>query len=176
MQTSSRLNIHCQSGKAQLGDLTLACRIGREGFVKGEKGAEGDEKTPLGTYFLRFGFYRSDRLESPPINPRNPLTWHALRPDDGWCDDVSDPAYNRFVKLPYAASHETLWREDGAYDIVLVMSHNDSPPQIGKGSAVFIHIAQPDDRQTLGCVAFAPEEMTRLLPELKAGLEIHIQP
>jgi len=176
MQPSSCLIIHCKDGIAQLDNLLLPCRIGRGGFIDSKIGSEGDEKTPLGLYHLRFGFYRADRLPHPPLSLETPLTWRALQPDDGWCDDVSDAAYNRFVKRPHAASHEPLWRADGAYDIILVMSHNDSPPLIGKGSAVFIHIAQPDDRQTLGCIAFAPEEMSKLLPVLTAGLQIDIQP
>jgi L,D-peptidoglycan transpeptidase YkuD (ErfK/YbiS/YcfS/YnhG family) len=84
------------------------------------------------------------------------------------------PAYNRFVKLPFADSHEALWRKDGAYDIVLVISHNDSPPSLGLGSAVFIHVAQADDRSTLGCVAFAPEDMVRLLPQLYSSMPVNL--
>jgi len=74
-----------------------------------------------------------------------------------------------------SSSHEALWREDGAYDIVLVMSHNDSPPVSGLGSAVFIHIAQPDDRETLGCIALTPDAMASLLPKLYAGQRVIIQ-
>jgi L,D-peptidoglycan transpeptidase YkuD (ErfK/YbiS/YcfS/YnhG family) len=55
------------------------------------------------------------------------------------------------------------------------MSHNDSPPQAGLGSAVFIHVAQYDDRNTLGCVALAPDVMVKLLPHLKTGITISIQ-
>lgn len=134
-------------------------------------GREGDAKTPLGAYRLRFGLYRADRLP----RPRSELTFRPLRQDDGWCDAPGDPAYNRFIRLPYSASHEHLWREDGAYDVILVMSHNDSPPVSGLGSAVFIHIAQPDDRNTLGCIALAPEEMVKLLPRLRMGMAIQIQ-
>jgi L,D-peptidoglycan transpeptidase YkuD (ErfK/YbiS/YcfS/YnhG family) len=54
------------------------------------------------------------------------------------------------------------------------MSHNDSPPIANLGSAVFIHIAQPDDRKTLGCIALAPEEMVQLLPHLKMGMGVRI--
>ena len=147
------------------------CRIGRRGAIALAKGREGDEKTPLGDYVLRFGLYRDDRLPK----PKSDLTFRALREDDGWCDAVSDPAYNRFIRLPYPASHEKLWRDDGAYDVILVMSHNDSPPEPGLGSAVFIHVSQPDDRQTLGCVALAPEVIVKLLPRLKTGLIISIQ-
>ena len=144
------------------------CRIGREGAVNADLGREGDEKTPLGDYYLRFGLYRADRLPA----PQSPLTFRPLRVDDGWCDASSDPAYNRFIRLPYDASHEKLWREDGAYDIILVISHNDSPPITGLGSAVFIHIAQADDRQTLGCVALTPDVMVKLMPHLKAGMAV----
>ena len=157
------------------GPLTLSCRIGKGGTIEMTKGREGDEKTPLGEYRLRFGFYRADRLPK----PRSALTFRPMRKDDGWCDAPDEPAYNRFIRLPYAAtekqvSHEALWREDGAYDIILVMSHNDSPPAPNLGSAVFIHVAQSDDRQTLGCVALAPEAMVQLLPLLKPGQTIRI--
>ena len=139
------------------------------------QGREGDAMTPLGDYHLRFGFYRADRLPSPNIYwPKLNFTFRPLRQDDGWCDDSKDPAYNRFIRLPYAASHEKLWRDDGAYDIILVMSHNDSPPVPNLGSAVFIHVAQPDARKTLGCVALAPEEMVRLLPHLYSGMQVRI--
>lgn len=133
-------------------------------------GREGDAKTPLGEYNLRFGLYRADRLPE----PHSDLTFRRLRKDDGWCDAPSDPAYNRFIRLPYPASHEALWREDGAYDIIVVMSHNDTPPVPDLGSAVFIHIAQPDDRKTLGCIALAPEDMVQLLPLLETGQTVRI--
>ena len=134
------------------------------------EGREGDAKTPLGEYDLRFGFYRADRLP----RPMSSLTFHALQPDDGWCDAPSDPAYNRFIQTPYPASHEALWREDGAYDVILVMSHNDSPPQPGLGSAVFIHCRQPDHRPTLGCLALSAPDMWTLLPCLKTGLKVSV--
>lgn len=152
------------------GGKTYPCRIGRKGAIAEHLGREGDEKTPLGTYFLRFGLYRADRLP----RPRSPLTFRPIRANDGWCDDADDAAYNRFVKLPYPASCENLWREDGAYDIVLVMSHNDSPPVAGIGSAVFIHIAQPDDRATLGCVAITPEMMVRMFSIFYGGMMVKI--
>lgn len=160
---ASARTLHC-------GDWHCAVRIGKEGYIDEALGREGDGKTPLGRYALRFGLYRADRIETPP----SPLTFWPLLPDDGWCDDSSDLAYNRFIRTPYAASHEALWREDGAYDIVLVMSHNDSPPIAGLGSAVFIHIAQADDRNTLGCIALTPDDMVRLLPRLSTGQSIEI--
>ncbi len=158
------------------GPLAMVCRIGKDGSTPMAHGREGDGKTPLGEYKLRFGLYRADRLPAPPPSR---LTFRPLRQDDGWCDAPGDAAYNRFVRLPYPGpnhqvSHERLWRDDGAYDIILVMSHNDSPPIPGHGSAVFIHVAQPDDRDTLGCIALAPEAMVKLLPRLKTGMNLSI--
>lgn len=163
--------ISCMGKRLRCGDINAAVRIGKAGFINGAHGREGDAKTPLGEYFLRWGFYRADRL--PP--PRSKLTFRALQENDGWCDASDAAAYNRFVKLPSDISHESLWREDGAYDVVLVMSHNDSPPIAGLGSAVFIHVAQFDDRATMGCVALAPDDMARLMPNLYAGQKVIIQ-
>ena len=135
------------------------------------KGREGDHKTPIGNYHMRFGLYRADRLP----HPKTKLNFRPLRKDDGWCDATDDPAYNRFIRRPFSASHEKLWREDGAYDVIIVMSHNDSPPISGLGSAVFIHVAQPDDRQTLGCIALEPDVMIKLLPELYFDMPVQIK-
>ena len=147
-----------------------AFSFGRHGATLSHNGCEGDGKTPLGTYRIRFGFYRADRLP----RPRSPLTFHALSPDDGWCDAPHHPAYNRWVKRPLNASHEALWRDDGAYDVILVISHNDSPPAPGLGSAVFIHIRQPDHRPTLGCLALAPTDMLALCHQIHSGTPIEI--
>ncbi|WP_371396442.1 L,D-transpeptidase [Fretibacter rubidus] len=164
------ITIKAREKRLYCGSLDLAVRIGRSGSIDGARGREGDGKTPLGHYHLRFGLYRADRLPK----PHSKLTFRETKPDDGWCDAPNDAAYNRFVRLPYAASTEALWRDDGAYDIVIVMSHNDSPPVADLGSAVFIHIAQPDDRQTLGCIALTPDDMAALLPKLYGGQGVRI--
>ena len=164
--------IKCSEKRLRCGDIDVAVRIGKSGFVDGAEGREGDAKTPLGDYHLRWGFYRADRLPE----PRSSLTFRALQENDCWCDAPDHPAYNRFIKRPRDVSHEKLWREDGAYDVVLVISHNDSPPISGAGSAVFIHVAQADDRATLGCVALTPDDMVKLLPKLYCGQKVIIQP
>ena len=170
------LFVNMSENRLHLNGHKASIRGGKGGFTPHKHGLEGDFKTPLGQYHLRFGLYRADRLPSPPPkNPYKPLNFRPLRPDDGWCDAPNDPAYNRFVQLPYPASHEALWREDGAYDIILVMSHNDSPPTSNLGSAVFIHIAQADDRKTLGCIALTPDHMVRLLPKLEQDMPVTIK-
>ena len=167
--------INTKTRRLSCGELDLPCRIGKAGSVPMAQGREGDAMTPRGEYHVRFGLYRAGRLPSPKLYwPQTDLTFRPLREDDGWCDAPKDPAYNRFIRLPSPISHEKLWRDDGAYDVIIVMSHNDSPPVPNLGSAVFIHVAQPDDRNTLGCVALAPEEMTQLLPRLKMGMQVRV--
>ena len=67
------------------------------------------------------------------------------------------------VELPFTASHERLWREDGLYDFIVVLGHNDSPPRPLLGSAVFLHLREQDTPHTAGCVAIAKDDMVALL-------------
>jgi L,D-peptidoglycan transpeptidase YkuD (ErfK/YbiS/YcfS/YnhG family) len=95
--------------------------------------------------------------------------WRWVRAGDGWSDDVADPGYNRPVHLPRAFSAEAMQREDQAYDIIVVLGHNDRPPVPGAGSAIFFHI-WVEGRPTEGCVAIAPEDMRHIMPMLTADV------
>ena len=145
-----------------------ACAIGPAGI--GDKRAEGDGVTPRGTFAIREIFYRADRLAA----PRVALPLRMIATDDGWCDASDDPNYNRLVKLPYGASAETMWREDGLYDLVAVIGFNDHPVVAGKGSAIFLHIAKPDYAPTAGCVALARADLLAALEQLRVGDKIKI--
>jgi L,D-peptidoglycan transpeptidase YkuD (ErfK/YbiS/YcfS/YnhG family) len=148
------------TGSARLGERQWRCALGRSG-IAGDKN-EGDGATPAGRFAIRRLFYRPDRVrEIACAFPTLPIS-----PADGWCDAPADPAYNRLVTRPYPASHETMWREDALYDLVLVIGHNDDPVVPGKGSAVFLHLARPDYAPTEGCVAFARADFIQLLGSL----------
>lgn len=142
------------------------CAIGRSGISAAKR--EGDGASPAGTYALREGFFRPDRVTP----PETALKLTPLSKDDGWCDAPDDPSYNRSVKLPYAASHEEMWREDGLYDVVVVIGYNDDPVVAGKGSAIFMHICREDYGPTAGCVAVPLGDMLTLLPRLSAATRI----
>ena len=144
-------------GALGYGPWRLPCGIGLAG-VRARK-REGDGATPLGLWPLRQLLYRADRVRRP--NTRLPVD--ALKPDDGWCDAPADRNYNRMVSLPYAASAEALWREDGVYDIIVVLGFNDEPRVRGGGSAVFMHVARDDFRPTAGCIALARNDLLKLL-------------
>lgn len=146
------------------------CAIGRGG-VRADK-REGDGATPAGTLPLRRVLYRADRVAAPAC--RVPVA--PMAPNDGWCDDPGDPAYNRPVALPHPARHEALWRDDPAYDILGVLGWNDgtgpdgrpAPIARGRGSAIFLHLARPDWAPTEGCIALAERD---LRVALGAGLQ-----
>lgn len=141
----------------------LPCSMGRGGLVPAVAKREGDGATPIGRWRLTHGFYRADRLQAPPSGP---LPMRAISETDGWCDESDDPAYNRWVALPYSASHEVLMRADGLYDVLVVTDHNANPPVPGMGSAIFLHCRRPDGGPTAGCIAIEKPALLTLLAEL----------
>ena len=155
-------------GKLCLGALNWPCAIGRGG--RRPKRREGDGATPVGCWPIREVLYRADRLR----RPVTALPVKAIRPDDGWCDDAADRNYNRPVKLPFPRSHEELWRKDWLYDIVVVLGYNDSPRSLGRGSAIFMHLARPGYKPTAGCIALSRGDMLKLLRWLKPGDRVYV--
>lgn len=165
--TLPHLRVRAQIGDRSKGHLlagpaVIPCALGRAGIVPVKR--EGDGGSPRGVVRLRGGRFRLDRLGA---RPRSGLALVATRPGDGWCDDPRDRRYNRPIRLPApGTSAETLWREDGLYDVVIDLDHNRGPIRPGRGSAIFLHIARPGYEPTEGCVALSREHLLRLLPRL----------
>ena len=144
----------------------LRCVFG-EGGISAHK-QEGDGSTPCGLLPLRRVLYRADRLPPPGGDlPRAPIA-----PDDGWCDDPSDTAYNRAIRVPHPARHERLWRDDPVYDLLAVLGYNDDPVRRGDGSAIFLHVARSDERPTKGCLALHLADLRWLLAAGVTAIEI----
>jgi L,D-peptidoglycan transpeptidase YkuD (ErfK/YbiS/YcfS/YnhG family) len=152
-------------GVFQFAQMRSRCALGKGGVVDATAKREGDGASPLGAWPLRRVLWRADRG---PI-PATALPVAPIAPDDGWCDAPADPNYNRLVKHPYPSSAERLWRDDHAYDIVVVLGYNDDPVRAGAGSAIFWHIAQPDWRGTEGCVAVSVQDMRAALRLARPG-------
>jgi len=144
------------------------CAVGKGGFSQDKR--EGDGCSPLGTYFLRECWYRPDRMDAPVTG----LPLHKIREQDGWCDDPESAEYNTHVHLPYSYSHERLWRDDHVYDLIIPIGYNDDPIINGRGSAIFMHLAQPDYAPTEGCVALALPDLQLILPALSPTTRIEI--
>jgi L,D-peptidoglycan transpeptidase YkuD (ErfK/YbiS/YcfS/YnhG family) len=77
--------------------------------------------------------------------------------------------YNRPDKLPVPRGHEGLWRRDWLYDIVVVLGYNDRPRSLGRGSAIFMHLARPGYKPTAGCIALSRGDMLKVLALLRPG-------
>jgi L,D-peptidoglycan transpeptidase YkuD (ErfK/YbiS/YcfS/YnhG family) len=151
--------------------LRARCALGRSGVVAAELKREGDGATPAGLWPMRRVLYRPDRGDK----PRTALPARPIWPDDGWCDDPADANYNRPVELPYRAGAEQMWRQDGLYDLVVVLGHNDDPVVPGLGSAIFLHIAAPDYGPTEGCVALSRPDLEALLAIARPGDALDIR-
>ncbi len=156
--------------RARWGTQELRCAVGRGGLVAAAEKREGDGATPVGRWPMRRLLYRPDRERG----ALGRLTARAIARHDGWCDDPGHAAYNQPVTLPFAASHERLWRDDALYDLVVVLGHNDDPPIPGRGSAIFLHCARPDWSPTEGCVALQPDALRALLAEAGPGDAVRV--
>lgn len=146
------------------------CAVGKNGFTDNKR--EGDWATPLGCFEVRKVFYRPDKLDPPQTN----IGVVALHQDDGWCDDPSDRKYNQWVKMPYSASAENLWREDEVYDLIVELGFNDNPPVLGAGSAIFFHVARPTYSGTAGCVAVNQSDLLEILAKINPGTKLCVEP
>ena len=148
----------------------FACAIGWGGVRTNKR--EGDGATPAGRFPLRRVLYRPDRLAP----PRTALPIAPLSPRDGWCDDPGHPLYNRPLRLPHHARHEERWRADRVYDLIVILGHNDAPVVSGLGSAVFLHVAQPDYAPTAGCVAVAAGDLLTILAGVDPQTWLRVPP
>ena len=147
-------------GLLNVGGAVFLCALGKGGVTWRKR--EGDGATPLASMRVLVGYFRADGC----VSRHSGL---ALAPIDeklGWCDASGDRNYNRPIRLPYRASHETMRRKDHLYDICIVLDWNIAPRRRGGGSAIFLHLARPGYLPTEGCVALSPRDMGRLLPLL----------
>lgn len=139
------------------GNVIIPCALGTGGIQHDKR--EGDGATPVGVHRPLHGFYRADRIRKPATGV--PLV--PLRSNDGWCDEPGHPRYNRHVHLPFRARHESMWRDDHLYDIVIDLGWNARPRIQGRGSAIFLHLARENFGPTEGCIAVPWNKARRLL-------------
>lgn len=157
-------------GKFSGNGLTCQCALGRGGVVAAAQKREGDGTSPQGIWRMKRVFYRPDRL----ARPDTALAVVPMRASDGWCDEAEHRLYNRPVTLPFAASHEKLWRDDHVYDLIVELVHNSDPIVPALGSAVFFHLAHEDFRPTEGCVAISSTHMLQVLAISSSETSIEI--
>lgn len=116
------------------------------------------------------GYVRRDRVSLPPTR----LPMRTIRQDMLWCDAPRHASYNRPVKAPFPASHESMMREDGLYDVCLVMDWNISSRRRHAGSAIFFHLIRPGYEPTQGCIAVSLPAMKRLIRYMRRGMPVRV--
>ena len=141
-------------GLMRVGSTAVECAVGRSGI--GIKRREGDGVTPVGCFSIVGWLRRADRWRT------NLNAARAIFRSDGWCDDAASQNYNRPVRQPTRFSAETLWRKDNLYDVVGILNFNFKPRVVGRGSAIFLHLAHETLQATAGCVAIRPQDMRRI--------------
>ena len=149
-------------------NLKFTCSIGYNGLSN--KKCEGDGCTPIGHFKITKILYRPDKIN----DCKFLLDSEVIKKFDGWCDDINSDLYNQKIKFPFNLSAEQLYRNDDLYDIICIIDYNLNPIIRGKGSAIFLHVANDDYSPTQGCIAIKKEELLLIAAELDKSSKIII--
>ena len=172
--TFANMDVHAKPGNRQQGWLStgrsyIKVALGRSGIKANKR--EGDGATPAGSYRLVRLWWRRDRMP----RPRSLLPVRPIGVLDGWCEDPSDRRYNRAIRISPGQPGDRLWRSDPLYDLVIEIDHNTRPRILGRGSAVFIHVARAALAPTAGCIALPITVLKSFVARLgpKTRITIH---
>ena len=147
----------------------LKCSIGKMGTTNTKK--EGDLSTPKGLFKLGILYYRKDRIKLIKCKIKKKVIKKSM----GWCYDTRSKKYNREISFPFRYKSEKLYRSDKVYDIFINIKHNYSPTYKGKGSAIFLHLANKTYKATKGCVAIQKKDFLKILPLINNNTKILIK-
>ena len=77
----------------KVGNKVFKCQIGLGGFEKTKRKIEGDKTTPIGKWYLKSLYYRSDKVLRPKLKKKNVLKIKRITKNCGWCDDIKSKLY-----------------------------------------------------------------------------------
>ena len=146
----------------------LKCSIGKLGITN--KKREGDLATPKGNFEIGMLYYRKDRVK----NFKCKIKKKIIKKNMGWCYDVRSKLYNREIIFPFKYKAEKLYRNDKIYDLFINIKYNFKPTIKGRGSAIFLHLADARYKSTKGCVAISKRNFLKILPLIKKKTKISI--
>ena len=147
----------------------LKCSIGKMGTTNSKK--EGDLSTPKGLFKLGILYYRKDRIKLIKCKIKKKV----IKKNMGWCNDARSKKYNREISFPFKYKSEKLYRSDKVYDIFINIKYNYSPTYKGKGSAIFLHLANKKYKTTKGCIAIQKKDFLKILPLVNNNTKILIK-
>ena len=149
-------------------DFVFKCCVGKYGFTNNK--LEGDKKTPIGLFSLDKIYFREDRKKK----PKTKLNLKAIKQNMSWCNDInSKTEYNKPIYLNSKVKYEKLYRHDYKYDFVLPIKYNWNKRQLGKGSAIFIHLTK-NFKPTAGCIGLLEKDFLILIKIIKQSTKIKI--
>jgi L,D-peptidoglycan transpeptidase YkuD (ErfK/YbiS/YcfS/YnhG family)/predicted deacylase len=160
-------------GTLAIGDWAVPCVVGTGGLVAASVKREGDRKTPIGVFPLRYGLFKP----SPALRFLETVAFPFLPCSDDMIWEEDGPDYNRLVfadGADRAGERLARPREHDLFDVIVPIGYNDAVPEAGRGSALFVHAARPDMSGTAGCIALRPDDLLELARRLKPGMVIDI--
>ncbi|MDC0231723.1 L,D-transpeptidase family protein [Pelagibacteraceae bacterium] len=147
----------------------IKCSIGKNGTTSSKK--EGDLSTPKGFFKIGKLYYRKDRIKLDKCKIKKKI----IKKNMGWCDDIKSRKYNREICFPFKYSAEKLHIKKKNYDILINIKYNYSPALKGKGSAIFLHLANQKYKPTKGCIAIQKKDFMKILPLINEKTKILIK-
>ncbi|SED43603.1 L,D-peptidoglycan transpeptidase YkuD, ErfK/YbiS/YcfS/YnhG family [Rhizobiales bacterium GAS188] len=160
-------------GTLSIGEWSTPCVVGEAGLVQASLKREGDKRTPIGVFPLRYGLFDAVAL---PDFPRD-LAFPFVPAGSAMIWEEDGPHYNRLVLAEGDERRDerlTRERAERLFDIVVPIGYNDAVAEANRGSALFIHAAREDLRGTAGCVAVARQHLPELVRRLEPGMVIDI--
>ena len=146
----------------------LKCSIGKSGITSSKK--EGDLATPKGLFKLGPLYYRKDRVKHFQCKIKKKI----IKKNMGWCDDIKSKKYNKQIYFPFKYGAEKLYRKNKIYDIFVNIRYNQKPTIKGKGSAIFLHLANKKYKPTNGCVSISKKDFIKIIPLINSETKILI--
>jgi len=147
----------------------IKCSIGKKGTTSTKR--EGDLSTPKGLFKIGTLYYRKDRIK---LN-KCKIKKKVIKKNMGWCDDIKSKKYNREIYFPFKFSAEKLYLNNKIYDIFINIKYNYAPVLKGKGSAIFLHLANKKYKDTKGCIAIQKKDFIKILPLINKRTKILIK-
>jgi L,D-peptidoglycan transpeptidase YkuD (ErfK/YbiS/YcfS/YnhG family)/predicted deacylase len=176
MTSIPTISVRVQSGHKgtlSIGGWSVPCVVGTGGLASASVKREGDRKTPIGTFPLRYGLFKP----LPALRFLESVNFPFVPCSDDMIWEEDGPDYNRLVYADGAdrpGDRLARPRDHDLFNVIVPIGYNDAVAEAGRGSALFVHAARPDMSGTAGCVALRPDDLHELARRLKPGMLIDI--